>query len=315
MATIRIATFNAENLFARYRFQEGLSPSLNGFTINELAFDIQDAREKRITGQAIKECDADIICLQEVDSLPVLDRFTAEFLAGKPAKKYRHRILVDGNDPRHIDVAVLSRYPIRSVRSHRHMRTPSNTAELFSRDCLRIEVEVAGAVLTVFANHFKSMMGGRAATRARRLLQAEAQMALLTQDFGAGLDGDFVVLGDLNDYPEADPLGATDATTTALSALLDHPKLVNILNRLPQKDRWTHYYKGANSYKQLDYLLLSQRLDDASGNPTPGRVLKGLPWRAERYSGARFDDVGEHEPKASDHVPLFADIQIGSAVV
>lgn len=315
MPKIRLATFNCENLFARYRFNEGFGMPRDGFAITDIAFDLHDMRSKRITGQAIYDIDADVVCLQEVDNLPVLDRFHAEFLSKKAPRKYRHRALVDGNDPRHIDVGLLSRHPIRSMRSYRHLRNAANTAEVFSRDCLRAEIEVGGAVLTVYNNHFKSMMEGRKATRARRMEQAEAMRDILVSDWGAGLDGDFAVVGDLNDYPEADdPADGPDATTAALSALLDHPKLVNVLARLPKPaDRWTHYFKRERAYRQLDYILLSKRLDTASGQPVPGRNLKGLPWRAEKWQGDRYDDVGEDEPKASDHVPLYVDVTLGGA--
>lgn len=312
MPTVRIATFNCENLFARYNFKSGLEPPRDGFTINELSFDLYDNRAKRITAAAIKETDADIICLQEVDNQPVLDRFTSEFLGTTQAKRYRHRVLIDGNDPRHIDIGFLSRYPIASIRSHRHDRNASKTAPLFSRDCLRVEIEIGTHKLTLYGNHFKSMMGGRAATRKRRLEQAEGLLAILKQDWGDNLDGDFAVLGDLNDYADTDP----DGTTTALSPLLEHPKLSNPLLNLAPKDRWTHYFARGNTYKQLDYILLSSELaGKVKGQGKPGRVLKGLPWRAERVTGPRFDDVGEDAPKASDHVPVFIDLEIGSAEI
>ena len=44
--SIRLATFNTENLFARYNFNKNYNPvSKDGFTINDLAFDVYD--EKR----------------------------------------------------------------------------------------------------------------------------------------------------------------------------------------------------------------------------------------------------------------------------
>lgn len=115
---MRLATFNCENLFARYKFRKNFDPyQSDGFTINDLAFDIFDEVEKQITAKAIREVNADVIALQEIESLPILDHFNSRYLAGMG---YRHRILVDSHDPRSIDVAVLSRYNIDSVRSHRH---------------------------------------------------------------------------------------------------------------------------------------------------------------------------------------------------
>lgn len=296
---MRLATFNCENLFARYRFKKDPGPRLaDGFTINDLAFDIYDETAKQITARTIKQVDADVIALQEVESLPVLDRFNARYLGGM---KYRHRIVVDGNDQRGIDVAILSRFPIVSVRSHRDERNSANTAELFSRDCLEARVEVDGKVLTLYVNHLKSMVGGRSETKARRQEQAARVADLVSEKWDAeGAKGCYVVLGDLNDYPDAE---------TGLGPLLKHAGLVNVLDRLPEGERWTHFYAGGHTYGQLDYLLLSPAL--AQKNKGPPEVMRmGLPFRADRYNGPRFEYVGEDNPKASDHAPVSMDLQL-----
>jgi len=299
MPTLRIATFNAENLFARYRFKDGFQPTADdGFTINDTAFRIHDDESKKITAKAIRKVNADVICLQEVESLPVLDRFNSYYLGGL---KYTHRAVIDCFDPRQIDVAVLSRYPIVSLRSHRDERNKKGTAFLFSRDCLEVEIDVGGKTLMLYSNHLKSMMGGREATRVRRQEQADRVAAIVDARWKkSGYKGNFVVLGDLNDYPEG---------KTGLGALLDHKGLSNVLMRLPEKERWTHYYAGGNSYSQLDYLLLSKGLAEA--NPGKPAVMRlGLPWRAQQVTEERFDGVGENEPKASDHAPLYMDITL-----
>lgn len=296
----RVATFNAENLFMRYRFRsgQGVYADEAGFTINNLAFDIYDEADKRVTARAIKETNADVLCLQEVESLPCLETFNARYI---PGMRYRHRMLVDSHDPRHIDVAVLSRYPIVRVRSHRDERAPGNNAYLFSRDCLEVDVEVPGGkVFTLYVNHFKSMVGGRDATRAKRERQAQRVADIVDARLRDRQDtGNFAVVGDLNDYVDA---------KTSLGPLLEHKALRNVVDRLPQPERWAHYYAGGNEYRQLDYVLLSERVDEAAKKPVPGIVRKGLPWRAERYAGERFEEVGEEEPKASDHCPLYVDI-------
>ena len=300
MTTLRIATFNVENLFARYRFKDTIQPTEDdGFTINDLAFRIYDEESKKITAKAIRAVNADVICLQEVESLPVLDRFNAFYLGGM---KYAHRAVIDCFDPRQIDVAVLSRHPIVSLPSHREERNKAGTAFLFSRDCLEVDVLVGGKTLTLYLNHFKSMMEGREATRARRQEQAERVAAIIDARWKkSAYKGNFIVLGDLNDYPDG---------KTGLAALLGHKGLDNVLTRLPETERWTHYYAGGNAYRQLDYLLLSAGL--AKANPgKPAVMRRGLPWRAKKVTDERLDGVGENDPKASDHAPLHMDITLG----
>jgi endonuclease/exonuclease/phosphatase family metal-dependent hydrolase len=310
--TFRLATFNCENLFARFRFRSGFAPDADGFTINDMAFDIFDETEKQISGAAIRKLDADVLALQEVESLPVLDRFCSRYLGGKG---YKHRVLIDGNDPRYIDVAVLSRYPISALRTHRHERTAAGTADLFSRDCLEVGVDIGGKLLVLFVNHFKSMMAsdfssnddGRTQTHKRRKEQVERVATLVNERCGGGsFDGNFAVLGDFNDFLDE---------KTSLTALTSHPQLVNGLPRLPESERWTHYWKDGgplNGYRQLDYILLGKALDTRAGKPAPGVLRDGLPWRAIKYAGDRLPNVGEDEPKASDHCPVYVDIPVAA---
>jgi len=214
---LRLATFNVENLFARYRFASGFDPTLDGFTINDLAFEIFNETEKQITGRVVRDLDADILCLVEVENMAILERFNSRYLA---KLKYRHRVLIDGNDPRNIDLAVLSRHPVAGIRTNRHLRNAANTAPLFARDCLEVDFSLVDEqsgetkILTVLVNHFKLMMEGRAQTRARRREQVEKVIELLDARFGPGFEGNFAVLGDFNDYMEGE---------RALTGLVDHP--------------------------------------------------------------------------------------------
>ena len=297
--SVRVASFNVENLFARYRFRDNFDPSAeDGFTANNLAFSLHNDDAKRITGQAICKVDADVICLQEVESLPVLERFNSQYLK---RMKYKHNILVDSHDPRYIDVAVLSRYPFSYINTHRAERNSSNRAWLFSRDCLEVDVDINGKTLSLYVNHLKSMMGGRNKTKVRRREQANRVAEIVDSWWKVRkYEGNFIVAGDFNDYIDSN---------TSLDALVSHPGLVNVVDRLPEGERWTHYWAGGNTYGQLDYLLISKSLAAANGN-APGILRNGLPLRATRYAGARFNGTGENNPKASDHCPLYMDLKL-----
>ena len=303
---IRIATFNCENLFARFRFNdfEPGETTPDRFTINDVTFDIHDPVKRRITGKAIKELDADVVVLQEVENLDVLQRFRTKFLGG--FKAFPHLMLVDGNDPRFIDVAVISKHPVVHARSYRQRKSsPSAHSFIFSRDCLEVDIDFGGKRLTLFGNHFKSMIGGRSKTKKRRLAQVRAVKQIIQERFGAAQPGDasFIVLGDFNDYIEVG-----DEDTSALPELVQWNQVDNAVERLPQDDRWTHYYSKGDEYRQLDYLLVSNSLKPRVTSVEIER--RGMPKRAKKYTGPRFKGVGYDNPKASDHCPLLVELDL-----
>ena len=83
MPTLRIGTFNCENLFARFKFNSNVDPAeaiKNGFEINMTHFDILNDTEKELTAMAIDALNADVIALQEVENLDVLKRFRSDRL-------------------------------------------------------------------------------------------------------------------------------------------------------------------------------------------------------------------------------------------
>ena len=317
MDSIKVTTFNAENLFARYQFRRNIKNLdriiRDGWTVNHTYFSIYNEREKEITGETIRAVDADVIVLQEVENLDTLRKFRTGYLGGR--KGYPHALVIDGNDPRRIDVAILSRYPLTNIQTHSHLWSPELHSYLFSRDCLVADVQGPGSLtFTLFVNHLKSMIdmddpeNGRRNTRDRRAAQARTVKQIVTARFGnnAGVHP-FIVLGDFNDYMESDDQGEP-----GIGELVQWDQVVNVVDRLPEDERWTHYFKGRGAlkpaYHQLDYLLLSKSLAERNSHP-PHIERRGLPKRADRYSGERFSGVGLNSPKASDHCPVVMELQ------
>ncbi|MEU1690544.1 endonuclease/exonuclease/phosphatase family protein [Streptomyces hirsutus] len=310
--TVRLATFNVENLFARWRFKDGVAPATantRGWVVEQTQFEELGVDDKAITGAAVREIRADVLALQEVENVDTLKHFRAQALGGRA--EYPYVAGVDGNDPRLIDVAVLSKLPITRIRSHQHLMDPvSPTAALFSRDCLEVDVEVReseskSTTVTLFVNHFKSMKGGRPETRGKRQRQAAKVEELVTGRFGSASPGDhsFVVLGDLNDYLGPDG-------SSGIDGLVEWDQVENVVTRLPEADQWTHFFQAGKEYRQLDYLLPSASVAAASAESVPEILRKGMPLRAARYTGPRFPGVGTDKPKASDHCPLVMDFTI-----
>lgn len=317
---IRVATFNVENLFARFRFDNRVDPRSairDGWNADETFFSIGDEVQKRLTAQVVDALDADVLGLQEVESLDTLKRFRDQMLHGG-RERYPHVMLIDGNDRRMIDVGLMSRFPIVHVRSYQHLWDNDRDEPMFSRDCLEADIAVDGhGLLTVYVNHFKSMRPapgnepsfGREQTREKRNAQAKTVRSIVEARFGhdAG-HAPFVILGDFNDSPLDDAQGRS-----GIQPLLTWDQVENVLERLPESERWTHFWRGDQrfglpySYRQLDYLLLSRRLSRVATRP-PTIERRGQPLRARNYAGPRFDGIGFNRPKASDHCPVVIEI-------
>ncbi len=325
MPALKLMTFNVENLLSRYNFrkfeEEGLVSLMDVESEEERHQLIrthwnQLNHENRVfTALAIKEAAPEVICLMEVENLRALKFFHDRYLRrtwGQGFNDYKHQILIEANDPRGIDVAVMSRFKIDSATSNQeregavHYPDGVRQERIFRRDCLEVNIKKQNKLLTIFVCHFKSMAGGRKQTKGRRAAEAAAVREIIEERFPDPAGAFWVVVGDLNDYSETD--GALDEGH-GLGALLDGAFCEDMVKRIADPlERWTHYYAGDDSYHQLDYVLLSPALAAANPDALPVIVRSGQPYRAQRYQGPRWPRVGFDEPKASDHCPLMLEV-------
>ena len=115
----------------------------------ELVTELLPSAAVENTARVIDAVDADVLCLVEVEDRLTLDHFHDDmlveggFLTAK-SRRYRHNMLVDGNDKRGIDVGLYSRFPIECVYSHIDNTYTSGNKEypVFSRDCPEFAVEL-----------------------------------------------------------------------------------------------------------------------------------------------------------------------------
>ncbi|KAA2235176.1 endonuclease/exonuclease/phosphatase family protein [Salinarimonas soli] len=322
---LRIATFNIENLAARDAFGKSARPetkaALSLFDFSEprdrenaeraIALMVEDEK-RQATALAIAEARADVLICQEVDNLGVLQPFLANYVHEFTDLRYGHLKVIDGNDPRGIDVAFAARRDLVAgkndvrFKSH-HERTfgelgvlDESLAEfgigpddlVFNRDCLEATLDLGEAELTIFACHFKSMgqpdKGGRDATRPIREAEAKAVRAIVQERFGdEWREANWIVAGDLNDFRERILAGgrAERSLPSGIDVLFDDFG-VNPVERLLPAERWTLFHQAmlkdgslVEEHVQLDYLLLSPALAAANPEPAVEIVRRGLPYR------------------------------------
>lgn len=258
-----------------------------------------DDRAVHNTARVIAAVDADVLALVEVEHRPALLSFhdgVLEPILRKTGRKgYPYALVVDGNDKRGIDVAILSRHPVTDITPH--IFDVPGAPPIFSRDCCEYFVEVPGIErrLLVMANHFTSK-GSDFSGMKRRFPQATHVAKIVKSRLDQGFKY-FVVAGDLNDYPDEQ----------CLQPLLGMQELEDTVKKFaasidPAAKRLGTYKTGT---KQLDYLLMSKDLASLAKNGGVERRGHYAPrtWKA-------FDTVTGERTQASDHHCVYVDIEV-----
>ena len=351
--SITLCTFNVNNLFLRYKFGNKFPGDVSGKSMVDnvgwgylpqykpYMFEVFAPEQRTLAARAVKRGGTtlpDILCVQEVESLIALRDFNERYFGAE----FPYALLVDSRDFRQIDVGILSRFPFESVRTYVDVPAPDGKPDewLFSRDCLEIHVSLnksGSKKLGLFINHFKSKLtdaktpAGIAAqierAKEKRLRQAKKVAEIIKARYpgAAYKKGLFAVVGDFNDHAGATPL----------APLVAKSDLENALDRLPEEERWTHYFRSESTVAQFDYILLSPALSKATqgaefaverrgvgfrdvskvddgplpkeaklermdDDPAPLRI----DFRFKRFPGVTPDLV------ASDHCPLFLEIPV-----
>lgn len=293
--SVRLATFNVENLITRFDFsgfhnqlRQDRVLRLYDVTSKEAYQQMEQARviaatddTRQLSALAIADTDADILCLQEIDNMPALQAFEYGYLFRMVGHGYRQKYLVEGNDSRGIDVAVLMREKTRNgepielvdIRSHAMLtygdldlfdETLAGKAnsydKIFKRDCLELDLKIGGKPLTLYVVHFKSMGNarepgdGRLTTMPIRQAEARAVRRIIEKRFGAErcAEMNFAICGDMNDYQEKVIVSGARRSgyeftyqreeESALDVFSTDGFAENVVMRRDALDRWTLYH-------------------------------------------------------------------------
>lgn len=274
--------------------------------IGWLELNTEDIKEVAIenTARVIREVDADIFCVVEVDDRIALKRFNDFVIPKIKGKKYHHVMLIDGNDDRGIDLGVMTRewFEIQSIVSHVDDPDESNVEErIFSRDCPEYTIKTpAGNRILVLINHFKSKgYGNPRVSNSKRMMQAERVKQIYSDRLKQGFEF-IAIVGDLNDTPDSHPLQPLLGDELGLTDIMTHVKFVG--------DGRVGTYGNGYANNKIDYILMSPKLAD--------KVIAGGIERRGVWGGKKgklfphFDEIKSAKDAASDHAALWVDLDL-----
>jgi len=246
---LTVVTWNARNYF------DDLN---NSDAPNETVLSTSAYQQKRAAvGAVLRDLDADVVILQEVENLGVLKTLDEAELGGA----YPHAALIEAFDPRGIDIGALSKVPFDGVVSHLgETFTKEGTngpVYQYARDALELHLTRNGRHVVLIGVHFRSKSQD---DPDKRLAEAQHTRAIADGIAAADPTAAIAILGDFNDLPGSPPVLAVEGSGSGADAYDDVPALA------PASDRWTFNYNGA--LELVDHHLvnpvLRAMLDEAS---------------------------------------------------
>ena len=268
----------------------------------ELRTEPVNERAIRNTAQVIVDVKADVLAVVEAESRPVLEHFSKELLPVAGGAPYHHVMLIDGNDERGIDVALMTTkgFPISDMRSHVDDRMANGTP-IFSRDCPEYLITTPrGARLWVLPNHYKSKGFGNPATSNTRRLAQSARTAEIYGKLIASGERLVAVVGDLNDFPGSAPLAPLLGNTDL--------KDVSTLPGFQDGGFPGTFGSTAGPTNKIDYVLMAPAL---MSKATAGGLFRTGVWSGIRNpKWPVYPTMEKPEHAASDHAAIWVDLDI-----
>lgn len=239
---IPVATFNVHRFFDTQCDSGSCGPGDYEELPSRTAFE----DKARALADGITKLRAEVVVLQEVENEACLDALGAK-LPGLP-----HRHIGETGAPASVDVALLSAYPITSVKGHAASPIARANGELttFARELLEVHVATPDGELVVFAAHFRSKVND---DPERRLAEARAARHIVLDEATRSPGAIVVLAGDLNDVPGSPPL----------EALLEGGAIVSAAAGRAPWELGTYPYGGG--LLAIDHVLVAAR--------APGRAV------------------------------------------
>jgi endonuclease/exonuclease/phosphatase family metal-dependent hydrolase len=283
----------------------------------ELTVEPVDELGTRMTARVIADVAADVLCLVEAENRPALVRFNDDLLGGR----YGHAMLVDGNDPRGIDVGLLCTAAVEVdwVRSHVDVPDPATPGKrLFSRDCPLYKLRLpGGADLYLLLNHLKSQSFSSGDPDPLRTRQSTEVRAIYDRLRAGGAEY-VAVLGDFNKGPDrADPkkhptLEALLGSGSPLVSAYDLDGFGELFDPKDTDRERGGSFQSCTLSNRLDYILLSPEL---AAKVTAGGVFRKGLWgnpgnKQPPKLWTVYPEITAAKHAASDHGAVWIDLDL-----
>lgn len=276
----------------------------------DLIVDPVDEIATRMTARVVADVAADVLCVVEAESRPSLVKFNDELLG----HRYDHAMLVDGNDPRGIDVGLfcVAGIEIDWVRSHVDVRDPAGVKPLFSRDCPVYRLLLpSGAELYVLLNHLKSQSFTAGDPDPLRTRQATEVRAIYERLRSAGAEH-VAVVGDFNKRPDHASLRPLLGPDSPLVDAYSLPAFTGLYDPLDRDHERPGSFQSCTIGNRLDYILLSPELAErVTAGGVFRRGLWGTPSNVKRPRlWDAYPEITSARHAASDHGAVWVEADL-----
>lgn len=286
---IRVASYNIQNFTDGIEDDPARTPE-------------HAAIHARAAAALLAEIDADLVVLQEIENMDALQLLNRQFSAPYPVAALTALGSRWGNNPEKLNLAVLSRLPIRDLRVLDFVGLKGTGQP--PRGALSFILELEGPRrLLVYNVHLKSNFGRRAVNRAKRrnalrIVREDAERLLAAHPDESW---EILVLGDLNTDPDV----AEFAGDRTLDPLADW---VDLWRGRPLEERVTvptRYGDPALEFRPatFDRFIVSPELIRPPWTTDAPRVLQ---------QGVNTTNVfalpGVDPGHVSDHYPVYVDL-------
>ncbi len=314
--TFKIASYNVENLFDVNRdfteYPDYIPNSRFGWNREMLNIKLDHI------AAVLKDLDADVVCMQEVESKKALTLLQERL--GRSGVIYPYAVIADDRRTA-VRCAILSKFMVISEQEIR-------VGDAMDRNILKVTLNISENPLIIYVNHWKSKAG----PESRRIKYARALSADINR---LGINVDFILIGDFNsDYNEFETfkdvvrLNDTKGITginhvlhtitknrivdeSILTGARDRRYLYNLWLELPVQRRWSMIFFGRKN--SPDCIIVSPGLYDEKGIAyvdnsfdkfDPDYLFENN--RVFRWQRSK-KGKGKHLGRGySDHLPVFA---------